>query len=128
MNLDDLANWIGMANRACTLLGYLPKAVDKIQDFVTKNGFEIKTNAEEINRLNEYLKSNKKSKDEMKRCKAILKRYNFPKNVGIICKSDEDICFTPNKAIVDKTLNNLNLKSDDGRSKLAIGGVFFCTY
>jgi hypothetical protein len=123
--LDDIANWIDIADGTCTLLGYLSRSFNKIRHSVTKNGFEIKTNTGEINRLDEYLKSNKKSKEEMKRCKAILKKYNFPKSVGIICKSDEDICFTPNKAIVDKTLNNLNLKSDDGRAKLAIGGGYF---
>jgi hypothetical protein len=125
MNINDISTWIDIANGACTILGYLPKAAEKIRTFITNNGSEIKTSDEEIVRLNEYLKNNMKDKEENKRCKAILKKHNLPKSVGIICKSEKDVCFTPSKTIVDKTLNNLNLKSSDGRAKLAIGGGYF---
>ncbi|GMO36025.1 MAG: hypothetical protein Ta2B_16120 [Termitinemataceae bacterium] len=125
MNFDDYLKWIGIANGTCTLLGYLPKAIGKIKHFIINSGFEIKTSEGEMDRLKGYLDNNKKSKEEKKRCKAILKKHNLPKNVGIMCKSEKDVCFTPQKKIVDKTLNNLNLRSDDGRAKLAIGGGSF---
>ena len=126
MNLEDYSNLVDIANGTINLLGHLPKVIDTIKSFRTNNGFEFKTSEEEdMNRLKEYLKHNKKDKEENKRCTAILKKYNLPKSVGIRCKSEKDVCFTPNKAIVDKTLNNLHLKSSDGRADLTIGGGFF---
>lgn len=124
MNLDDYTNWISIANGMCSLLGFLPKAIDKVRSSIENNGFEVKTNDEEIARLKGYL-DYKKSKDERKRCKAILKKHNLPKSVGIMCKSENDICFIPNKAIIDRNMNNLHLKSSNGDTELNIGGGFF---
>jgi hypothetical protein len=123
MNLEDFANVVGIANGMCSLLGYLPKAINKVIAF-TYSGFELKASDEEVEHLNEYV-NYKKSKEERKSCKAILKKHNLPKSVGIMCRSGKDICFMPNKTIVDKTMNNLNLKSSDGLAKLTIGGGFF---
>jgi len=124
MDLNNIANVVGIANGTITLLGHLPKVIDKVQCFITNSGFEIKANDAEIEHLEGYL-NYKKSKEEIKRCKAILKKHNLPKSVGIMCKSDKDICFIPNKMIVNKNINNLNLKSSDGSSELTIGGGFF---
>ena len=124
MNFDDYAKLVEVGNGICTLLGYLPKAIDKVRCFITNGRFELKTSNENIQCLNEYL-NYKKSTEEKKRCKAILKKHNLPKSVGIMCKSEKDICFMPNKTIVDKSLNNLNLKSNDGAAELIIGGGFF---
>jgi hypothetical protein len=124
MDINDVASVVTIVNGTCTLLGYLPNAINKVRSFITKNGLEIKTSDEEIDHLNEYL-NYKKSKEEMKRCKAILKKHNLHKDVGIMCKSEKDICFIPNNKIVDKNLNNLNLKSNDGLATLKIGGGFF---
>jgi hypothetical protein len=125
MNLDDFLKLLDVVNGTYTFLGYLPKVIDKIQSFITKNGFEMKTNNEEISRMNKYLKDNKKTRENNKRCNAILKKYNLPKSVGIRYTSDKDVCFTPQKTIVDKTLNNLSLKSSDGSANLIIGGGYF---
>ena len=124
MNLNDCANLIEIANGICTLFNYLPKAIDKMRRVITKSGFEIKTTDEKIGYLNGYL-DYKKSKEEKKRCEAIIKKHNLPKSVGIMCKSENDICFIPDKAIVDKNLNNLKLKSDDEGAELFIGGGSF---
>lgn len=124
MELDDVANLIGIANGTFAFLGYLPKAIETVRCFVAKNGFTIKTSEAEIGRLKGYLKY-KKSKEEKRRCKAILKKHNLPKSVGIMCKSEKDICFIPNKRLVDKTMNNLNLTSSDELASLNIGGGFF---
>jgi len=124
MNLEDVTNLVNLANGTVTLFGYLPKAIDKVRCFITSNGFEGKTSDEEIEYLKGYL-NYKKSKEERKRCKAILKKHNLPKSVGIMCKSENDICFAPNKMIVNKNLNNLNLKSSDGLAELKIGGGTF---
>jgi len=124
MNFDDFAKWITILNEMCSFIGFLPKTIDKIRSITTKNGFEIKASGEEIDHLKGYL-NYKKSKDERKRCKAILKKHNLPKSVGIMCKSENDICFMPNKMIIDKNLNNLHLKSSDGTAELIIGGGCF---
>ena len=108
----------------CNLLGFLPNVINKVRITFFKNGFEIKANDDVIEHLKGYL-NYKKSKDEMKRCKAILKKHNLPISVGIMCKTENDICFTPNKSIIDKSMNNLCLKSNDGTDKLVIGGGFF---
>jgi hypothetical protein len=127
MDLNDFANLVGIANGMYTLLGRLPEAIDKVRSLTTNSGFEIKTNDETIDNLKGYL-NYKKSKEEQKRCQAILKKHNLPKTVGIMGKSENDICFAPNKRIVDKTLNNLNLKSSDGNAELHIGGGFFALH
>jgi hypothetical protein len=125
MILDDLTNWIGLANTVCTLLGYLPKAIDKVRSININRGVEIKAkDDDDIKHLKEYLNF-KTNKDEKKRCKSILKKHNLPKTVGVICKSEKDICFMPKKTIVDKSLNNLNLKSLDCATELIIGGGYF---
>ena len=124
MNLGDFANWVTIVNGVCTFFGYLPNAINKVRYITTKNGFEIKICADKNDRLNTYL-NHKKGKDENKRCKEILKKHNLPKSVCVICKSEKDICFMPHKTIVDKTLNNLNLKSNDGTAELKIGGGYF---
>jgi len=85
---------------------------------------ETGVNVEKIDYLNEYL-NYKKSKEEKKLCGAILKKHKLPKSVGIMCKSENDICFIPDKSIVDKNLNNLNLKSNDGVAELIIDGGSF---
>ena len=78
MNLDDCSNLVDIANGTINLLGHLPKVIDTIKSFRTNNGFEFKTSEEEdMNRLKEYLKHNKKDKEENKRCTAILKKYNL---------------------------------------------------
>jgi hypothetical protein len=124
MNIDSFANLVDIANGICSLLGTLPKTFNTVRSFITKNGFEIKTSDKEFDHLEGYL-DYKKSKDERKRCEAILKKHNLPKTVGIMCKSEKDICFMPNKAIVDKNMNNLHLKSTDSTAELIIGGGFF---
>jgi len=124
MDFTELASIIYLAKEMGNILIFLPDVIEKIQRIKIKGGFELKTNNEKIDNLKEYINS-KKSKEERKRCKAILKKHNLPKSVGIMCKSENDICFIPNKAIVNKNLNNLSLKSNDGTVKLFIGGGSF---
>ena len=124
MRLDDLANIADIVSGTVAFFGYLPKVINKVQCFIIKGGFRLKASDEEIEHLKGYL-DYKKSKDEKKRCRAILKKHNLPKSVGIMCRSENDICFIPNKTIVDKSLNNLNLKSSDSTAELIIGGGFF---
>jgi len=131
MDISIIADLFTIANGMGKFLGYLPKVIGKIQRFKTKSGSEIKASDETIGDLNEYLNSKKRqiiSQEERKLCKAILKKHNLPKNVGIMCKSKNDICFMPNKAIVNKNLNNLSLKSSDETANLFIGGGFFVFY
>jgi len=108
MVIADIASFVTIANGVCTVLGYLSNVTNKAQQNNKKCKPRIKTN-----------------KDEKKRCKAILKKHNLPKSVGIMCKSQNDICFMPDKAIVNKNLNNLNLKSSGGSANLFIGGGYF---
>jgi hypothetical protein len=124
MNLSDIADWISIASGTVNFFNFLPENIDKVRRFIKKNRFELKTSNENILCLNEYL-NYKKSSEEKKRCKAILKKHNLPKSVGIMCKSEKDICFMPNKTIVDKSLNHLILKSNDGAAELIIGGGSF---
>jgi len=124
MILNDFANLITIVNGMFNLLGFLPNAINKVRSKIYKNGFEVKANDEVIDHLKEYL-NYKKSKNEIKHCKAILKKHNLPNSVGIMCKTENDICFTPNKSIIEKSMNNLCLKSNDGTAKLVIGGGFF---
>jgi len=127
MVLDNWANWVSIFSGAVTVFGCLPKSIDNLQSFITKGGFEIKAFNEEIEHLKGY-QNYKKSKDEKKRCKAILKKHNLPKSVGVMCKTDNDICFSPSKAIIDKNMNNLHLKSSDKNAELIIGGGCFAFY
>jgi hypothetical protein len=124
MNLDDLANITNITNGVCTLLSYLPKAIPMVRTITARYGIEIKARDSATEYLSPYLNC-KQSKEEKKRCKAILQKHNLPKTVGIMCKSENDICFAPNKMIVDTSLNNLNLASNDGFAKLVISGGFF---
>ncbi|MDR0473389.1 MAG: hypothetical protein LBH43_06935 [Treponema sp.] len=124
MKIDDIPILVGVASGTVTLWGCLPKAIDKVRRFITNSGFEIKTNDEEIDYLKGYL-NYKKTKEGKKRCKTILKKHNLPNSVGIMCKSENDICFIPNKTIVYKDMNNLNLKSNDGAANPNIGGGYF---
>ena len=97
---------------------------DTVKNFTTKGGFEIKLTCEEISHLKGYL-NYRKSKEEKARCRLILKKFNLPKNVGLMCKSENDICFIPDNTIIEKSMNNLHLKSDDGTVQLIIGGCCF---
>jgi len=124
MDLNNIANIVSITNGTISLLGQLPKYIDKIRNFIVNDRFELKADDMVIDHLEEYL-NYKKSKEEIKRCKVILKKHNLPKKVGIMCKSENDICFMPNNMIVNKYLNNLYLKSNDGTAELAIGGGFF---
>jgi len=125
MNLEDIERLVNIANGMGTLLlEHLPKAIEQIRCVTANNGFEIRADDEIIDHLKDYL-NYKKTKEEKRRCKAILKKYNLPKSVGIMCKSENDICFAPNKAIVNQNLNNLNLRSNDGTVRLYIGGGTF---
>ena len=124
MNLDALANLFSIANGMCTLLSYLPKAINQVKNVKIKNRLEIKVSYEKITYLNEYL-DRKKNKEEKKRCSEILKIHNLPKTVGVMCKSENDIYFLPSNTILDKSLNNLTLKSTDEKAALIIGGGFF---
>lgn len=105
------------------IFGHLPDIIYAVRRFTTKDGFEFKGVNEEIDHLKGYL-NYKKSTEEKKRCKVLLKKHNLPKSVGIMCKSENDICFAPEKTIVYKDLNNLHLKSTDETAQLHIGGGF----
>ena len=120
MDLDSLSNWIGIVDGTCNILGHLPKIIDKFQETINNNCSGVKS----INNLGGYL-NHKKNKEEKKLCNIILKKHNLPKSVGIMCKAKNDIYFIPNKTIIEKTFNNLYLKSNDGAAKLFIGGGFF---
>jgi len=124
MTINDLADLVNITSGTFAILGYLPKIINKLQSYTSKNGFEMKAGDEEIDHLKGYL-DYKKSKDERKRCKAILKKHNLPKSVGVMCKTENDICFSPNKAIIDKNMNNLHLKSSDNNAELFIGAGCF---
>jgi hypothetical protein len=124
MNLNDWANWISIGSDTCTLFGFLPEAINTVQRLITKSGLEIKTSDKGIDALKEFLPC-PKTRDEQKRCQAILKKHKLPKSVGIMSKSEKDIYFVPTKRIVDKTLNNLHLHSSDKTDELYIGGGYF---
>jgi hypothetical protein len=125
MDFEDLPVIIDVAAKSCTILNYLPKPFCEIKRLITKIGFEFKTDKKENFDFINNLENRKKSNEEIRRCKEILKKYNLPKSVGIRCKSEKSVYFTPYKTIVDKTMNNLHLKSSDGYATLSIGGGSF---
>jgi len=124
MDLNQYADMLRVTNGVLNLLIYLPRAINSVQRIITKRGFEIITSDDKFDHLKEYL-NYKNSKDERKRCKVILKKHKLPKSVGIRCKSENDICFIPNKTIINKNLNNLKLKANDENVELNIGGGCF---
>jgi len=124
MDIGNLTNTVSTVNEIVAIFGTLLKTINVVKKFTAKGGLEFKGADEGIDHLKDYL-NYKKSRNEKKRCRVLLKNHNLPKSVGIMCKTENDICFVPNKSIVYKDLNNLHLKSNDGTAQLHIGGGFF---